>query len=578
MICGKCGAENGDFGKFCRECGQPLEKTDKKNNLKKKWVVLGAGAGIVVFIAIICLVISFLSPEINLNKYISFECNGYDGYGRVVPVIDWDEIEDDYGDRLSLTQDAIEELDGFSEYVTAIDILRYTIKVDVSKTENLSNGEKIEYSWHIDEELFDYVNCRLQNTDGTYSVSGLDEVEKFDPFENLEVVFSGTSPRGKIGFKYTGEILNTYNFVSDKTSNLSNGQTITISINDVDVEGMLQRYGRVPQSLEKQYVVEGLEEYVESYSEIPSEYIATLKEEVEDVIFAYIANSYNTTSTLSNLKYEGYVFNCAKDVESKNINYNELYLIYSGIASSSIGKFQTTVVYFPVKFSNFVKNNSEISYKNYDGIVGKAYFANSTYQTKGYLNPYTCYQSLVTTNASIYDIKTGDGFEKFEKYELIYKLDDINEEYKASLRLDAENRVKQYISSFDSKYYKIENLAFCGEYLLTLKTQGTDFGSNNAYIIVFSAVVTSLSDKFVTTTVFYPVEYDGLVELPDGEYICTEEEDIVGKSYFLSKNGYNSWYSTKGYISGTEMFSKIITANRVQYEYEVSEGLKEFGE
>lgn len=40
----------------------------------------------------------------------------------------------------------------------------------------------------------------------------------------------------------------------------------------------------------------------------------------------------------------------------------------------------------------------------------------------------------------------------------------------------------------------------------------------------------------------------------------------------------NSWYDIRGYIDGTEMFNKIVTANRESYRYEVSEGLKQFGE
>ena len=54
--------------------------------------------------------------------------------------------------------------------------------------------------------------------------------------------------------------------------------------------------------------------------------------------------------------------------------------------------------------------------------------------------------------------------------------------------------------------------------------------------------------------------------------MTTASVGMLGYSTFA-----DSWYNTKGYIDGTQMYSDIVTSNRENYTYEVSEGLTEFG-
>ena len=100
-----------------------------------------------------------------------------------------------------------------------------------------------------------------------------------------------------------------------------------------------------------------------------------------------------------------------------------------------------------------------------------------------------------------------------------------------------------------------------------------DYLKNNKYILVFSATVSHVDGRFDPTLIFFPVEFDGIVALPDDDFMVTAIEGIIGNS----RIGDSSYY-TDGYVDGTEMYNKIVTANRDLYTYEVSEGLKEFGE
>jgi len=179
---------------------------------------------------------------------------------------------------------------------------------------------------------------------------------------------------------------------------------------------------------------------------------------------------------------------------------------------------------------------------------------------------------IVEANRDYYTAECGDGFEVYAEYETISQLSDISEEYKQTLYADAQDQILSYIANSYNGGSEATDLAVKGEYLLLAKDQGTDFRNNNRYVVVYSATVSNSQGKFETTTVYFPVEYDGIVKLPGDEYMTTASVGMLGYSTFA-----DSWYNTKGYIDGTQMYSDIVTSNRENYTYEVSEGLTEFG-
>ena len=464
----------------------------------------------------------------------------------------------EYGDWLSLT--------------SPMELLESYVSVSLEQYNNLSNDMEVAYTWNVSDELKDYVKCKVKYKDSTYVVSGLEEVGTFDAFADLSVSFTGTAPNGYISMEYTGSELSYYDFQASQIDGLCNGDTVTITINGSDMSYYAQNLGKVPASLEKQYTVEGLPEYVSSYSALTEEFLNNVKSEAEDSIYAYAANSYNTESSLTDLQYAGYVFDYVKDGSGYVSYYNDLYVIYTGTASNSEGSFATTKVYFPVRFTNILLADGTLSYEDNRGVCGSTYFGNSWYSTRGYINPLICYMEIVEANRDYYTAECGDGFEVYAEYETISQLSDISEEYKQTLYADAQDQILSYIANSYNGGSEATDLAVKGEYLLLAKTQGTDFRNNNRYVVVYSATVSNSQGKFETTTVYFPVEYDGIVKLPGDEYMTTASVGMLGYSTFA-----DSWYNTKGYIDGTQMYSDIVTSNRENYTYEVSEGLTEFG-
>lgn len=598
MFCGNCGAENAEGSKFCKSCGKPLSggsnqptkivppdksvgESTEGNNTSHQSVVEGKkpskniiiGVAAVVVLIVIIAVVANAKPTINLNDYMMVESNGYDGYGTARASIDWDAIEEKYGEKLSFTNQALQEYGGLLNMMTPLDVVRDSVSVELDSNDELSNGDVLNYTWDVDDELSTYVKVKVKYKDNTYTVSGLEEIGSFDAFSDVTVTFDGFAPNGTANIEYNGSELSRYDFRCDKTNGLSNGDVIKVTIDNSKMEAYAQNLGKIPDSTEKEYTVSGLDEYLSSYSELTDDFVNTLHSEAEDTIYAYTASNYDDSSSLSDLSYVGYIMNMVKNTDGYYNSYNNVYIIYSGNVSNSEGKFGTTKVYFPVHYTNILKNDSGISYESNNGILGNSNLDGTWYSTKGYANPLVCYMDIVETNRDDYKAECGDGFEVYSEHEDVTKLEDISEDYKNTLYSDAKDRIESYIADSYNKESAAEGLSVAGEYLLINKTQGTDYVNNNKYIVVYSATVSNSKGNFETATVYFPVEYDGIVKLPGDEYMVTQTKGILGNSSFP-----DSWYSTKGYIDGTKMFSDIVTSNRSNYIYEVSENLKEFGE
>lgn len=552
--------------------GQSTENSQEIKAVPKK-LIIGCAVGIVVVILAVCLVRN-AGKTIDLNKYLTVEATGYDGYGTAQTSIDWDAIEEKYGDKLKYTSAAKNEYGGLLSMMSPVEIVQEHVSITLDESSELSNGDKVSYTWEIDKDLSKYVKCKVKYKDGSYTVSDLTEVGTFDAFADLDVQFSGIAPSGTAYIDYTGSDLSLYDFSCDKTSGLKNGDSIEITIQNTNMEYYAEKLGKVPEATSKTYTVSGLQEYISAYSDLTEDFLANAQKEAEDSIFAYTASSYNQTSSLNNLEYAGYILNSVKDGSGYVSSYNDLYIIYKGDVSNSEGAFSAAKVYFPVRFSNILKSeDGSLSYSDNTGIEGFSNLDGGWYGTKGYINPLVCYMEIVESNRDEYTAECGDGFEIYSEYENIEKLEDIEESYKETIYSDAKDKIESYIASTYNGGTVAENLVFAGEYLLLAKSQGNDFANNNAYIVVYAATVSNSNGNFETTTVYFPVEYDGIVKLPGDEYMVTATVGIIGNSNFP-----DSWYYTKGYLDGAEMYSSIITSNRDNYKYEVSEGLREFGE
>ena len=589
MRCKNCGSMNADGAKFCESCGAALESVNKQQSqsnteskvsnptgspgsLKKlpKNIIFGAvGAVAVLFIIVIVAFAMNSSKVIDLNKYISFESSGYDGYGKASISVDWDKLEKDYGKKVKYSSKGKKEYGVLTYAFEPMSVLRDAVSgISLDKSEKLSNGDKVKYTWKVSDDTTKSINYKLKYKDGEFEIKKLNELSKFDPFEDVKVSFSGIAPNGKAEIAYSGggDILHEYNFKLDKFDKLKNNDTVTVSLNlDEDqIASMADRYGRIPEKMSQTYTVSGLETYVTQYSELPQDFIKEVNDKAKEVVKEYTDSAYGEGTTLSDLKYEGYVLKTDLDEV-----YNGLYIVYSRVLTSTDSKYVTTKMYYPVAFRTLMLTD-KVTYKSGPEIIGKSsYVTGDSKESKGYKRPHDFLERYRSES-----VTAGDGFEKFEHESYVHKLEDMTDEYRKSLQDQARLTLDAYIAKDYKPNMQVSDIQFAGEYLLYTSDDKEQFNGTNIYYVVFSANLADANGKFPTTTIYYPVEYSYVMKLSDDDFLTTYHSDVALN--FLSLP--NTWDTTRGYTDGNEMYKNLISSRDKIYEHQVSDGLKQFGE
>lgn len=530
---------------------------------------------IIAVIAVIALALFIKSrpTKIDLEELVTITVSGYDGYGNAYARLDSDTIYYTYRDKYGEDEFDEKRWKEYSEKVEKLAECIDSIELELNKESEIENGDKLTVKISYDNKLAKKCGLKFKGNKVSLKVKDLEKILEIDPFKDLEVTFTGTAPFGTVTYNYTGDsnYISTYSFNVDKRENLRNGDTVVISVAMEDEQTV--RNGFALEEKEKEYKVSGLSSYVESYSEIKDKYLDTLKSEAQDVIMATVA-TYVNTCKLGELSYSGYVFN-AQSPEALNAygNYNNLYIIYGGMLTDSANTFEDAYVYFPVRFSNVSNTDGEFAFENGKEISGWSTLINTYLGTAGYINPILGYKELATGYEG-FNVEVGDGFEKYNVDGYISSLKDIDDSYRSALEADAKKVVEDYINSGYAASTLVEDMELLGEYLLVSKNQSDNYAANNKYILVYSATVSSTENNFPTSTVYFPVEYDGIVKLDKKEYICVAPKGLQGSTTYFP----GTWYYTNGYLDGTVMFQKLVTANRADYTYEMTSGLKQFGE
>lgn len=453
MFCGNCGTENASGAKFCKGCGKPLNSgegqrpkiipaqrnpesgsgealsnapkvnvgqvTDKIKTFPKK-IVIGACAAVVALIVIICVAVN-AKATIDLNDYLSFESEGYDGYGTVRANIDWDAIAVKYGDKVSFTSQAKNEYGGFLNIMTPMDAIKDSISIHLDESSGLSNGTTIAYTWDVDEDLSKYVKCKVKYKDDSYVVSGLTEVGSFDAFADLTVEYSGIAPNGYANLNYLGSEISYYDFKCDKLDGLSNGDIVKVTIDESKLENYAKNLGKVPESLEKEYIVEGLSSYLAQINEIDDESMALMQQQASDAYNAYVAKNWGEGENLESLTYIGDYLLTIKDKDVTWGNINVLYLVYKAQVRNTYSYDGDTYnkvndIYWYISFNNLMvepdgKITVDLTYyntpgKNFtidSGVSNNGWWSTKTWYYYGYETLDELYKDVITSNMDVYN-------------------------------------------------------------------------------------------------------------------------------------------------------------------------------
>lgn len=224
---------------------------------KKKQIIFS-----LALIAISVLAIFMLSGcskktvIVELDKYVSVSVDGFNEQGVAQIVFDLDSYLEDYGDLIEPTDKKNQ-----SDIQPALAALNeYTTK-ELSKSENLSNGDVIYLTWKFNnEEARKNYRCWFKGEGQEHTVRNLRELSDFNPFDHISVSFSGYVGLGKLNLEIEDIPEMEYiNFTPDIKENLGSDDTVTIYADVLcSDEEFMDIFSEQVVKTEESYHVEGL--------------------------------------------------------------------------------------------------------------------------------------------------------------------------------------------------------------------------------------------------------------------------------------------------------------------------------
>lgn len=355
------------------------------------------------------------ATTVNLNKYITIAASGYDSMGTASYTFDYDAFNNDYAEKIKLDSKNNSEISAMgllSGETPAELLLDFCVSQGLSEVRGLSNGDTITLTWSCEDEIASqYFNCKLEYSDIEYQVSGLEEVDTFNPFEYMDISFSGISPNGSatITQDYNRQEMQYVVFYADKSYGLSNGDGIKVTAQiSGSVDTFVEKFGAVLGETEKTYTVEGLPCFVTDMADIPSETMDKMAAQGEDVFRAYVANNWNKPENLHSVSLVGNYFLTVKpDMTAYPNNY--LYFVYK-ISATNPEPEETVEFYYYIYYSDITAledGSCSVDLSSYaapsSGWFASETFRVGTYTYVGYDSLEALYNSCVVSKIDLYE-------------------------------------------------------------------------------------------------------------------------------------------------------------------------------
>lgn len=465
MFCKECGHEMPDGVMFCPECGakqdgnaaqtnasgiqaagavpvgqvpQPQGEVPKKQiQIDKKWMApIAVVAGVVVVAGIVSMT---MKPTIKLDKYMEVSAEGYNTVGKATLSFDTEKFEKDYEKKLEKAlkkgknkknknayQASAYLPDYFGDYdptSEAANLLSDAVSGELDKTSSLSNGDVITYQWNCDDDyVLNKYGFKLKYSDIQYTVSGLEEAETFDPFEGLEVTFEGieTEGRATLNGQPTAREAQDLNYDFDKRSDLSNGDTVTVSVSTYNgdvIDYCIDKYDKIPSPMEKTFTVAGLQHYVSGAGDISDEARKSMENRGQEIYYSSM-KTWSNEEKLEGFTYLGNYLLKRKEGSSgtyKNVYYAVYKATIHDTYSNSTEIYDKPVdIYWYIRFYDLTADengNTTVDLMDYD-VPGASvqvdsgvgyWFSTRSWYYDGFQNLDELNDEVVTYNLDNYD-------------------------------------------------------------------------------------------------------------------------------------------------------------------------------
>ncbi|MDO4720115.1 MAG: hypothetical protein Q4A78_05590 [Peptostreptococcaceae bacterium] len=253
----------------------------KKSN---KLVLIG-------FLVLFAVFFAGCGSKVELIDFYDVEIRGMNGSGKAKVVFDEEALIQQIAEKGKITVESMQGLFAIGSYM---DRIRY----DIEPSSDLKNGDMVTLKVEFTSSDADKV--KLVGGEKKVKVSELPEGTVINVFEDVEVLFSGVSPNGRaeVYNNSKDDFIRSIHFTAEPSENLKVGDTVTVTANYNESTANDAMY--IIDSSSKDYIVEGLDEYLHSAVQIDKETKETIVKEAQDIIEAYLvknaAESYSTFS------------------------------------------------------------------------------------------------------------------------------------------------------------------------------------------------------------------------------------------------------------------------------------------
>lgn len=194
-------------------------------------------------LSILCLpvLLTACTKTVKLSDYIKYDVEGYDGKGTITAEFNY---------RALMSDEDIKKED--SKILSD-----FTVEVDPEG--DLSNGDEVTLTVEVPEGAEKSLKLKFTEPSLTITVEDLEGFEEKDPFEGINVTFSGGNGVAEARLELGESQLPESVFSLSQTTNLYNGDTVVVTLKDYNQDAFTAEYGFIPVPLEKSFTVTGQE-------------------------------------------------------------------------------------------------------------------------------------------------------------------------------------------------------------------------------------------------------------------------------------------------------------------------------
>jgi len=362
-------------------------KKRKKRRKKKKKNKTKAAVGViigclVVLAALLAFAYFVVKPdflmkdpdpvEINLDAYVSYKFLGYDTVGVAEVGFDEERFISDHKDDLQWRKTAKKNAIGYSEDLTAAEwAADYLYGYAEEETTDLSNGDVLHYKWYMTEDVMTYLSY-CTNGVFTYNnreitVSGLEEAQLVDIFENVSLSYEGISGEATATLnvpedEWFGDLIT---LQAEPLANLSNGDQVRVYFEwtDSDREAFIEKYGKEPTATESYITVKGLPYYIEEYAEIPTKTLESMTSYIAEALASDLEAGLPEGVTVQSIESVGSIYQAANGYQYSHNILDNVMLVTLSMNATEESEGTTLAYYYYTQYTDFFREtNGDITF------------------------------------------------------------------------------------------------------------------------------------------------------------------------------------------------------------------------